>query len=243
MLDAHMQERLAFRAQGVISHLIDGYRANPALRRTALSAALSLADGQPVHVTEVVCRGELDYPAMLIAHQLKVKASAPVGASDVAAPSSLRFPPLDTTLSLLAEIHRGLERGSFEVLAKDAVEACTRALVVSARVIIGLHDAEDRAAATAGAKARPDSYIAQRVTLTSGTGGEESQVVVRGPDTPSGALSRGVLAAAVNIIPVPGSAPRSATLDSSLFLVRSLLTLREHLSPYHVQVREKSGVQ
>lgn len=127
------QERLAFRSQGVIAHLIEGYRAETATRRVAVSVPASLADGRRATITDATYRGDLDYPAVLVAHQLRLRSNSGGGSGSAAAPApeadeaaaaaasvleAPRFPPLAATISLLASTHRALERGSFEVLAQ-----------------------------------------------------------------------------------------------------------------------------
>ena len=101
-------------------------------------------------------------------------------------------------------------------------------------------EAEDRRSTT-GASARRDAYISDRTVLAVETPSEDGSghpavASLRGADTPVGSLARGVLAAASDIVLEAGTSPRSASIDSSLFVVRCLLTLREQLSPFHVQV-------
>ena len=126
----HVQERCAFRSQGVIAHLIEGYHPDTTLHRVAVAVPISLADGRRATVTEASFRGDLDYPGLLIAHQLQLR-SANLGGIESAPPSAPRFPPLATTLDLLSCMHRTLERGSFEVLAQVCYVGVGRVLMHS----------------------------------------------------------------------------------------------------------------
>lgn len=227
-----VQERLIFRAQGYIaSDQVAGFSLsgapNPSAAAThspssssssavshAVSVPLSLADGSRGVVRGVTVRGPADYPGVLLAHHLRARTGSPPPPL-----SDSWYPVLDRVLGLLGKLHPVLEPASFDALAQDALAACSGALIAAGAAI--------RANSGAFAGGAPDAYAAARLTLVAGEGGA-SQAPTQPLQPSPGTLIRGLAAGCIALGGPPAS---TSALDGDLFVIKSLLTLREQLSP------------
>jgi hypothetical protein len=241
-----VQERLIFRSQGYIAHVVEGYvpglggSGGPPLYPVKVPVALS--DGSRGTVTSVSVRTDIDYPVWLFAYYARARTAQLFGGqpgSDKALSTpppvyDSWFPALERSLTLLSKIYRCVEQQSFDALAQDVVNACTKVLVAASNAI-----AKQPGASTGSAA---DAYIASRVSvslLPSTTAGDDTEAAPAAPAPGSslkpGLLTRGLLAATVRLGP-QNEAVKTSLVDADLFLVKHLLVLREQLSPFEMQL-------
>lgn len=136
------------------------------------------------------------------------------------------LPVVEDTLLLIAKVHASLDKQAFEALAREAVHACARVILEAGAAV--------KAAAAKHAGGSADSYILSRLR---GKGGQPL-VLPTGTLPPAACLDRGLPAACIRLQDPtdPAQAAQApatnAHLDGCLLVVRSLLTLREQLTPY-----------
>jgi hypothetical protein len=256
-----VQERIVFRAQGFIAERIDGYTPASAASSSGGASSSSSAGGPtpdgkgvvtypvlpPVPVAAEdglttglvravrVC-GEGDFLGRTLAYHLRARAAgapaAGAGAGAAGDSASVLFsieapalydawcPVLESTLALLSKLYRAVEPASFDGIAADAVVACTTTLTRLARAI---------ASDPSPYGAQEDAFARARLEFV-----DAAAAAAAAAPPPSGAAwTRGLAAGAVR---VGDDAPLTARLDSSLFLIKNLLVLREQLSPFDIQL-------
>ena len=195
------------------------------LSHASVSVPVSLADGSRGTITGVIVRNPCDYPAALLSYYLRLRtATLQAGGTGNSAPPpgvyESWFPVLDRVLVLLGKLHRVIEGPSFDALAQDAVAACSKVLLAAGAAV------RANSAAFGGSGSAPDSYAATHVTLQRDDGAANSA-----PPAAPGTLVRGVLAGCVTL---GGSASLTSGIDGDLLVIKSLLTLREQLSPFEL---------
>eukprot|EP00903_Cladosiphon_okamuranus_P006806 g6634.t1 len=159
----------------------------------------------------------LDYPGMLLRAANGGDDGLPsVGSPTAAAPAyTTWYPPLRSTLQVLSKVYRAVDMGVFEDLAQLSVAACAESMKRAAVAI-------STGVSPAGA--------------ASSSGKGDGRGAISSPAAPpGGALGGGGGgpggAAATSAQAVAGE----GGLDAQLFLIKHLLTLREQLTPFHIQ--------